>query len=90
MLVAKENANDLIKSQMKTISLLQDKINLQEFDIIEQKKELRKIQEERKLRTNIIIKARKKLQEFKRKGIYDEKKINEILKGLQVKKDEED
>lgn len=85
-----EEQNEVIKSQMKTISLLQDKISLQKFDIIEQKKELRKINEERKLKTNSILNARKKLQEFKRKGIYDEEKINGILKGLQVKKDEED
>lgn len=41
MLVKEEKADELIKTQMKTISKLQDKIKLLEFELSEVRKEKR-------------------------------------------------
>lgn len=59
-----ENQEELIKKQMKTISRLQDVINLQKFDLIEERKKIRDLNQKNEVRKKNLRIIRNEIREF--------------------------
>ena len=59
-----EKQEELIKKQMKTISKLQDVINLQKFDLIEERKKLREANQKNEVRKKNLRIIRNEIREF--------------------------
>lgn len=59
-----EKQEELIKKQMKTISKLQDVINLQKFDLIEERKKLREANQKNEVRKKNLRIIRNEIRAF--------------------------
>lgn len=59
-----EKQEELIKKQMKTISKLQDIINLQKFDLIEERKKLREANQKNEVRKKNLRIIRNEIRAF--------------------------
>lgn len=59
-----EKQEELIKEQMKTISKLQDIINLQKFDLIEERKKLREANQKNEVRKKNLRIIRNEIRAF--------------------------
>ena len=59
-----EKQEELIKKQMKTISRLQDVINLQKFDLIEERKKIRDLNQKNEVRKKNLRIIRNEIREF--------------------------
>lgn len=77
MRIAEENQDKVIEIQMETISKLQDKINLQKFDLTELRRENRGLKEKLRCRTENIKNIRAELMKMKRKDDFSN--INKVL-----------
>lgn len=59
-----EKQEELIKKQMKTISKLQDVINLQKFDLIEERKKIRDLNQKNEVRKKNLRIIRNEIRDF--------------------------
>ena len=73
-------SQDLVKLQMKTISELQDKINLLQFDITDNLNEIRKLKQRENSRNETITKVRDGLLKMSKNNDYS--KVGYLLKML--------
>lgn len=72
--------SDLIKFQIKTISQLQNKINLLEFDVSANLREIRRLKYNETRRKETIIKVRDELLKMSKTNDYS--KVSYLLKTL--------
>lgn len=75
-------SQDLVKLQMKTISQLQDKINLLQFDINDNLNEIRRLKQRENYRKETIIKVKEELLNMSKNNDYS--RISYVLKLLKV------
>ena len=84
MTKTEEKQNELINRQMDTISKLQETINLQKFDVVQLQKDNRRLENEKNIRTKIIISVREKLSQLRKKENISEKDLLKIMKGMSI------
>ncbi len=84
MTKTEEKQNEVIKRQMDTISKLQETINLQKFDVVQLQKDNRRLENEKNIRTKIIISVREKLSQLRKKENISEKDLLKIMKGMSI------
>lgn len=75
--IMKDNLSELENRQMKTISNLQDKINLKDFDISSLKKEIATLKRSLSYRKQAIKMSIKELEKIRKEEKYD--KISSVL-----------
>lgn len=75
-------SQDLVKLQMKTISQLQDKINLLQFDITDNIREINRLKQRENYRKETIIKVKEELLNMSKNNDYS--RISYVLKLLKV------
>ena len=75
-------SEDLVKLQMKTISQLQDKINLLQFDITDNIREINRLKQRENYRKETIIKVKEELLNMSKNNDYS--RISYVLKLLKV------
>lgn len=75
-------SQDLVKLQMKTISDLQDKINLLQFDITDNIREINRLKQRENYRKETIIKVKEELLNMSKNNDYS--RISYVLKLLKV------
>lgn len=80
MKIIKDNFSELEKKQMETISNLQDKINLMDFEISERKKEMYILRRSLIDRKKSIKMAIKELEHIRKEECYN--KISNVLVTL--------
>ena len=83
-----EKQEELIKKQMKTISKLQDIINLQKFDLIEERKKIRVLNQKNEVRKKNLRIIRNEIREFMKDN--DMKHLNTCLMYVRRENDEQD
>lgn len=76
-MVFKDEMSELENRQMKTISNLQDKINLKDFDISSLKKELAALKKSLFYRKQVIKMSIKELEKIRKEEKWD--KISNVL-----------
>ena len=84
MTKTEEKQKEVIKRQMDTISKLQETINLQKFDVVQLQKDNRRLENEKNIRTKIIISVREKLSQLRKKENISEKDLLKIMKGMSI------
>ena len=80
--MAELRSEDLVKLQMKTISQLQDKINLLQFDITDNIREINRLKQRENYRKETIIKVKEELLNMSKNNDYS--RISYVLKLLKV------
>lgn len=83
-----EKQEELIKKQMKTISKLQDVINLQKFDLIEERKKIRVLNQKNEVRKKNLKIIRNEIREFMKDN--DMKHLNTCLMYVRRENNEQD
>lgn len=83
-----EKQEELIKKQMKTISKLQDVINLQKFDLIEERKKIRVLNQKNEVRKKNLRIIRNEIREFMKDN--DMKHLNTCLMYVRRENNEQD
>lgn len=83
-----EKQEELIKKQMKTISRLQDVINLQKFDLIEERKKLREANQKNEVRKKNLRIIRNEIRAFMKDN--DIKHLNTCLMYVRRENNEQD
>ena len=83
-----ESQEELIKKQMKTISKLQDIINLQKFDLIEERKKLREANQKNEVRKKNLRIIRNEIRAFMEDN--DMKHLKTCLMYVRRKNNEQD
>ena len=83
-----EKQEELIKKQMKTISKLQDIINLQKFDLIEERKKLREANQKNEVRKKNLRIIRNEIRAFMKDN--DTKHLNTCLMYVRRENNEQD
>ena len=83
-----EKQEELIKKQMKTISKLQDIINLQKFDLIEERKKLREANQKNEVRKKNLRIIRNEIRAFMKDN--DMKHLDACLMYVRRKNNEQD
>ena len=80
MILRQMTKDELIKEQMKTIGVLQDKIKLMQFDISTYSKELSMLKEKYKRKSNTFAKVRAELSMMKKTKNFD--KITTVIRMI--------
>lgn len=83
-----EKSEDLIKKQMQTISKLQDVINLQKFDLVEERRKLREANQKNEVRKKNLRIIRSEIRAFMKDN--DMKHLKTCLMYVRRENNEQD